>query len=180
MSTSWRKHASERIGDFAVFSLRRDVVESPRTSARLSVYVLEAPAWVNVVPVTPAGDMVLIEQFRHGIETPCLEIPGGMVDGAESPAEAAARELFEETGYRAEALHPLGVSHPNPAILNNVLHSYVATGARRVAEPRLDSSEDISVVIYPLERVQELVRDGRITHALVLAAFHFLSLRRNG
>ncbi len=179
MAKAWPKHQTTSIGDFKVFSLRKDVIESPRTGARHDFYVLEAGPWVNVVPITPDGEVVLIEQYRHGIESVTLEIPGGMVDADESPMAAAARELLEETGYRAEMMVPLGTSHPNPAILNNTLYTYLAAGAKKVAEPSPEAGEDISVVTLPVEEIPKLVRAGRITHALVLAAFHFLSLKES-
>jgi len=180
MAQVWRRHGSQPIGHFKVFSLRRDEMESPRTGRRHDFYVLEAGPWVNVVPITGDGEIVLIEQYRHGIEAVTLEIPGGMVDATESPLEAAERELLEETGYRAEVLSPLGVSHPNPAILNNSLHTYLAVGARRVAEPRPEAGEDISVVTVPVADIPTLVRAGKITHALVLVAFYRLSLLEGG
>src|SRR4029077_13982607 len=134
---------TQPIGDYKVFSLRRDQIESPRTGSRHDFFVLEAGPWVNVVPITPDGEIVLIEQYRHGIEAVTLEIPGGMVDPDESPMEAAGRELLEETGYQAAMLVALGKSHPNPAILNNVLYSYLAAGAKKIAEPKLEAGEDI-------------------------------------
>jgi ADP-ribose diphosphatase len=179
MAQPWRKHATQPIGDYKVFSLRRDEIESPRTGSRHDFFVLEAGPWVNVVPITPDGEIVLIEQYRHGIEAVTLEIPGGMVDPDESPMEAAGRELLEETGYQAAMLVSLGKSHPNPAILNNVLYSYLAAGVKKIAEPTLEAGEDISVVTYRVDELSKLVRDGKITHSLVLAAFHFLSLQES-
>ncbi|MBI1853793.1 MAG: NUDIX hydrolase [Planctomycetes bacterium] len=179
MTEPWRKLATHPIGHFKVFSLRRDEIESPRTGTRHDFFVLEAGPWVNVVPITPDGEIVLIEQYRHGIGEVTLEIPGGMVDPDESPMQAAGRELLEETGYRAEMIVSLGKSHPNPAILNNVLYTYLGAGAKKVAEPKLEAGEDISVVTYRLDELTRLVREGKITHSLVLAAFHFLSLQES-
>lgn len=176
MTRVWRRHDTQPLGDFKVFSLRRDELESPRTGGRHDFYVLEAPPWVNVVPITEDGQMVLVEQYRHGIGDVTLEIPGGIVDGEETPLETAERELLEETGYRAASVSLLGVGHPNPAILNNRFYSYLAAGARKVAEPTPDGSEDISIVTVPVADIPGLIRGGRITHALVLAAFYYLSL----
>jgi ADP-ribose pyrophosphatase len=176
MPQTWRKHGSEALGSYKVFSLRRDELESPRTGNRHDFYVLEAGPWVNVVPITQDGEIVLIEQYRHAVGEVTLEIPGGMVDSSESPIDAAQRELLEETGYQAEILVPLGRSHPNPAILNNVLHTYLAAGAKKVGEPKPEAGEDIAVVTYPVDAIPRLVTEGKITHSLVLVAFYLRTL----
>jgi 8-oxo-dGTP pyrophosphatase MutT (NUDIX family) len=132
--------------------------------------VIDAPDWVNVVPVTTAGEVVLVRQFRFGTWANSLEIPGGMIDGDEAPAVAAARELEEETGFRPAAVVPLGVSDPNPALFSNHLHSYLATGCERVHQGTPEATEDLQVVLVSREELKALVRSGGISHALVLAA----------
>jgi len=138
----------------------------------MDFFVLEAPDWVNVIPLTPDRHVVLVEQYRHGIEGPTLEIPGGIIDPHDpSPIAAAVRELREETGYEADALLPLGVVHPNPAIQTNRCYTFLAHGARRVGDPEPDEGEDLSLMSVPLARVPDLIRQGKITHSLVVAAF---------
>jgi 8-oxo-dGTP pyrophosphatase MutT (NUDIX family) len=144
-------------------------------------YVLEFGDWANVVPVTEAGEVVFIELHRHGIDGPSLEIPGGMVDpGDLDPAAAAARELREETGYEAERLVPIGVVHPNPALQANRCHTFLAENARLSGESRPDEAEDIRVVLHPVRDVPRLLQEGRITHALVVAALYWFLARVSG
>jgi len=138
--------------------------------------VLDCPAWVNVVPVTAAGNVVLIRQYRHGIREVTLEIPGGVVEAGEAPAAAAARELGEETGYAAQAIRPLARVLPNPAVQNNYLYLYVAEGCRRSGPPRPDRFEDIEVLERPLAEISALIRDGHIAHSMVITAFALLGL----
>jgi 8-oxo-dGTP pyrophosphatase MutT (NUDIX family) len=168
---TWKTKKSDTLVETPIFSIRRDRKHRAASPDRThDFYVLESVDWVNVVPVTEAGDVVFIELYRHGIEEPSLEIPGGMIDPGETPLEAASRELEEETGYRAaSALVPIGVVHPNPAIQQNRCHTFLAENARLSGEPRPDETEDIRVVRHPRAHVPRLLEEGRITHALVVA-----------
>lgn len=138
--------------------------------------VLRAPDWVNVIPRLPDGRLVLVRQWRHGIEAPTLEIPGGVVEPGEDARDAAARELLEETGYRVGSLERLGEVTPNPAILSNRCPTFLAEGLERVGEPEGDGEEEIELVYVAEDRIPELIREGAIHHALVVAAFHLLAL----
>lgn len=173
MIHNWKKIDSQTIADFRIFSARKDTSISPRTGQTHSFFVLDSPDWVNVIPVTPDGRIVLIRQYRHGIEQVTLEIPGGMVDGTDGDAaEAGRRELLEETGYAAEEMIYLGSVHSNPAFLNNQTHTYLARNVRWIQEPQFDGAEDIEVMLVDAAEIPQMIRNGRITHALVVAAFY--------
>lgn len=179
MAKPWRRLRSELVHDAGIFRLRRDAYEHEGRPTR-PFYVLESNPWVNVVPLTPAGEVVLVRQYRHGIEEPTLEVPGGLVDPPdEDPAAAAARELLEETGYAGAAPELLAVVSSNPAILDNRTHCFLVRDARPVGAPHPDPHEDVTVEIVPLERVREMVLTGGIHHSLSACAlmFFFLSGR---
>jgi 8-oxo-dGTP pyrophosphatase MutT (NUDIX family) len=163
--------------DFSIFRLRQKTVQHPTTGRAHPRVVIDGPDWVNVIPVTAAGAVVLVRQYRFGTASVTLEIPGGMVDPGEAPAEAALRELEEETGYRADRLVPLGWSHPNPALQSNRLHSYLALGCHRVHEGHADPGEELTVEEVPRAALPGLVLAGEISHALVLVALYLEQLQ---
>ncbi|HLL77044.1 MAG TPA: NUDIX hydrolase [Pyrinomonadaceae bacterium] len=179
-SPAWRRVRSEPVADCRVFRVRRDISANPRGGAEHDFYVVEAADWINVIPLTDAEEVVMIEQYRHGSADVTLEIPGGMVDEGESPVEAAGRELIEETGYASNEIVALGRTRPNPAIQDNWLHTFLARGARPAHEPEFDGTEHCAVRLVPLAEVPALIAEGCITHALVVVAFHRLALWRDG
>lgn len=172
---AWRRSSSEVLFRHPLFELRRDQLEAD-DAARREALVLEAPLWVNVVPRLTDGRVVLVRQWRFGIGAPTLEIPGGMVEPGENPAAAAARELLEETGYRAARIAPLGEVEPNPAFLANRCLTFLATGLERVGAPEGDGEEELEVVLERLEDLPARVAAGEIRHALVVAALYLHDL----
>src|SRR4051812_39425162 len=115
----WPKVGSKKIGDFRIFNLLSERKVSPRTGKEHDFFVIDAGNWVNVVPITSDGKIVMVEQYRHGSNTVELEIPGGMMDPGETdPVAAGLRELREETGYEGGNARVIGQIYPNPAIMN--------------------------------------------------------------
>ncbi len=141
-------------------------------------FVIESPDWVNIIAINKADEVVLIEQFRHGTEEMELELPGGLVDDGEAAEEAAKRELLEETGYSSNRWTLLGKSHPNPALQNNTIFHFLAIDCEKTAETAFDQHESIVTKLVLLDKVMSLIRDGEISHSLVVAAFYYLSLMR--
>ncbi len=173
----WKRLSKGEEQDLTILRVREDTFSDPRDGTAHPRVIITAPDWVNVVALTREGEALLVRQFRFGLEADTLEIPGGMVDRGEEPAAAAARELEEETGFRASELVFLGAVHPNPALQNNRCHSYLALGCQRQSHSQAqDAGEDIEVVRVPASALQRLVREGTITHALVVNAVYFAEL----
>ena len=165
----WTMLRREQVVDCRVFNIERVWTRSAKDGGEHDFYRIVAADWVQVVPITSAGDVVMVRQYRPGADAVTLEIPGGLIDPGESAAEAAARELLEETGYRASRLEFLGTLNPNPALFGNRLHAFIAEGAEHVAEIRNDPREHTIVELVPRERLPELLRAGAVDHALVVA-----------
>lgn len=166
----WTQVAVRSQRDYRIFRTRTLDVLDPRNGAPYVRTVIDAPDWVNIIPVTEQGEVVLVRQFRFGTWSNTLEIPGGMLDPGEDALTAATRELEEETGFKPSRVIELGRSHPNPAIFVNQLHSFLAEGCVRAHSGKQDGSEDIQVLLVPRSELPRLVREGAITHSLVLAA----------
>lgn len=168
----WRRTGARRIRRCGIFDLDEVTFEPPDGRPTRPFYVIEAPDWINVIALTSDDEVLLVRQFRFGIEELTLEIPGGMCDPGETPEQAARRELLEETGYECDGpLEHLGWVHPNPPIQNNRCHTFLARGVTRRGEPRPDESESFEIERVPLTEIAPMFADGRISHALVLAAF---------
>ncbi|MFO0614440.1 MAG: NUDIX hydrolase [Polyangiaceae bacterium] len=142
------------------------------------VVTLSLRDWVVVIAEDEAENLVLVHQHRHGVDATTLECPGGVIDPGETPADAARRELLEETGYEVRDLEPFGVVHPNPALHGNQAFFFHARGARRVGEPEGGPEEDTRVALLPVTVARAAIEDGRISHGISVLAIERLLTRR--
>ncbi|MBX6315066.1 MAG: NUDIX hydrolase [Isosphaeraceae bacterium] len=151
-----------------LFQLYCKRYRSRRSGLTHDFYVIHLADAVNVVALTPDRRVILVEQFRAGSGRDSLETPGGLLDPGEDPLEAAARELLEETGYAGDPPQLLGTVWSNPSIMTARLSTVLITGARRIAEPKLDRGEEVAVELVPARRIPALIASGRISHALAV------------
>jgi len=157
-----------------VFSQELARRRSPHTGYEHDYVRLKGADWVNVIPFTrlaTGGELLVVEQFRHGIDASTLEIPGGCCDPGEDPLQSAIRELREETGHVAGRWVSLGSCTPNPATQDNRCHSFLALDCTPDGPLRLDRTEELRLWACGWSEWEELMRNGDIHHALVLVAF---------
>lgn len=128
------------------------------------------PGACAILPVTEKKEILFVWQYRYAAEETLLEIPAGKIDPGEAPDVCAARELTEETGFRAERLRKLGAVFTTPGFCNEKIHLYLAD--RLVpAHQHLDTDEFLDVVKITLGEALEMIRNGEISDAKTLAAF---------
>jgi ADP-ribose pyrophosphatase len=175
----WKRVRSETVGRFRVLEVDRGEWEDAQGRPRGDAYVVRCPNWCNVVALTPEDEVVLVWQYRFGVDAMSLEIPGGVIDPGESPETASVRELREETGYVADSLEPLVALDANPAIQDNRCFTFLATGARPAGGTSLDAQEEIETVLCPAARVGELLDSGEVRHSLVQSALEVFLRKRS-
>lgn len=175
-STAWIGEEATLRGETRLFRQMGVIRRSPHTGRAHDFTRLECPDWVHVIAITANDELLVVEQFRHGIDASTLEGVGGVCEPGEDPEAAARRELLEETGHQGSTWVSLGWCTPNPAVQDNRCHFYLALECVPVAELDLDPSEELRVWAMPWAEWEAKLRGGSIHHALVLAAFLRLQL----
>jgi len=171
----WNLLKSRYMYENRIVKVREDTYHFLPNDIVQDFMAMEFSDWVNIIPVTPGNEVVMIRQYRHGIQRDTLEIPGGLISPDDSsPAEGAAREMEEETGYSSDHIVHIGTVEPNPAIQNNRCHTYLALNAIRVSGQNLDPTEAIRIDLIEKSKVYEMIKAGIITHSLVISAFAHL------
>ncbi|MCX8014276.1 MAG: NUDIX hydrolase [Rectinema sp.] len=168
----WTTVEARKVYECPVFSVFER--ESCGPDGRIGHFaVMEANDWAVVVPYVcgAAGlKFLMVRQYRHGADEISLEFPGGVVEPDEDPLHAAARELAEETGWVSSRILHAGTVFPNPAIMDNHFHIFVALDPEPQVARNLDSNEIIDAHLVPADEVRQKMGTGEFQHALMVTA----------
>lgn len=162
----WKKRQIIDTTDYHVFKV--NTTEFSYQAHQAEFYQIVAPHWVNIIAVHHHC-IVMIRQFRIGIEDYVLELPGGIVDEGESILVAGQRELAEETGYTGDA-QVIGKMHPNPALFTNQLTTILVSNSKQTDIISREIFEDMEIVLVPINDLKTKIAHGEITNALTLAS----------
>jgi len=141
---------------------------------------MEFGTWATIVAITPAQEVLLIKQYRHGAGRVIWELPGGQVDPGETPLHAAERELLEETGYGGGTLVETGVVSPNSDNHTNMLHAFLARDVVKFGNQNLDNDEEIDVYPVPIDEVIRMAKEGELLQAMHVSALFFALMHLGG
>jgi len=181
----WKVISSKVILDNPWFPVQADTVEIANGKVMEDFYLVTPSDWCFVVALTADNDIVLVKQYRHGVEKTLLQLPGGFIDAedgdvaVEAALKGAKRELLEETGYVTDDFIHLGSISGNTARYRNQAHLFLAQNVGRVSEQMLDEMEDIEVVLMPFKDFATKAFASEVEHAHDMAAI-FLTLNYLG
>lgn len=169
---------SEEIFNGKIIKLQVDDVKLPngKTAKR---EIVKHPGAVGIIPITEAGNILLVEQFRKPLERSLLEIPAGKLEAGEEPALTAKRELEEETGYRAKEWSYLTSFYTAPGFSDELIHLYMAKGLVKEENPlKGDEDEFVEVLEVDIDSAISLVKEKKIYDAKTCYAVVYLQMQK--
>jgi ADP-ribose pyrophosphatase len=173
----WQKLASKYLVKEKWATLRVDTCKLQNGAIKDDYYVLEYPNWVNAIALTKENKIILVRQYRHAADIISLELPGGVIDGDETPETAIKRELLEETGFSFTSCELLATLYPNPATATNKTYTYLLKEGIKTHAQHLDEHEFLTVEEYTLDEVKQLLKDNKIAQALHVASLYYGLIR---
>lgn len=182
-----KRESARELLQTPIYRVIEEMHSHPKLPKAVPYYVVDCLDWVNIIaidkdsPRHSDAKMLWVKQYRVGPEKVTMEIPGGSLEEDDTNLQRAAeRELFEETGATAASWHYLGALSPNAAFFRNRVHTFLATGCRKHADPLGDGLEVIAAEWVPWEKRHELVLSGAVDHGLVVCALALLDAHLNG
>lgn len=167
---NWKVKDSKYLIERPWLKLREDHVILPNGNEIDEFHVAEYPNWASIVCLDENNNLVLVEQYRHGVSRLSLELAGGVIEEGQEPQEAAERELLEETGYASEHWRFIGKCATDPSNHSNYAYLFFADRAYLQGAQQLDAEEEIAVHTYPLSEIKNMIEAGEIIHGIHLTA----------
>jgi 8-oxo-dGTP pyrophosphatase MutT (NUDIX family) len=165
----WKPVTDKRLLKTPVLTVEQLTSRSPKGDEH-DYIIINTPDWVTVIPVIqspPREQFIMVRQWRHAENRLSVEFPGGVINRGETPEQAALRELLEETGYHAQKLVQLSSFSPNPALMTNHQHFFLAFDLTDTGARHLDYDEYVHVLIEDTESVYQHMRNGEYSHGLM-------------
>ncbi|MDR2737594.1 MAG: NUDIX hydrolase [Puniceicoccales bacterium] len=175
--SEWRKLSEEKLVDYKIFSIYRCRFENVTQRKAGDFFLVECDDCVQVIAETTDGRIVMVEQYRFGLESFSLELPGGRMDAGEKAIEAGRRELEEETGFCGGEAEVIAELYPNPAMQTNVVNVVLIRGCRKELDTHFDEFEDLATSLITREELVNIVRSGRLSNCITMASIMRYILR---
>ncbi len=169
----WRVTSSSYVVDTEHLRLRRDRIELPDGRTIEDYYVKESRGFAVIFATTADGRVILVRQYKHGIDRVLLELPAGAIDPGEQPLQTAMREFSEETGYEGAMEHAHSFC-TDPTNADTVAHLFYAPNVTLTGKQHLGLGEDITVELATLQEVHGFVRDGTIDSVAHVASIYLM------
>ncbi len=155
----------------AILDMYEDTVRLPNGKEEKWDFVSHRMGAACVLAVKPDGKLLMVRQYRNALDRETLEVPAGKRDSlTEDTSICAARELEEETGYRAGKLEKMLSLKSTVAFCDELIDVYLATELEEVGEQHLDEAEDIDVESYELKELMDMCYSGKLQDAKTVAA----------
>ncbi|MGH8000871.1 MAG: NUDIX hydrolase [Brasilonema sp.] len=167
----WKLLHSKMVLDHYWCKVRQDEIQLPNGKIIDDYFVNVRPEITLILPITSSKEIIFVRQYRHAVGEFLLELPAGLFNPEQESAEAAAiREMQEETAYIAQKVTKIATLYDNPSKDTNKIHLFLAENVIKSGEQKLDITEEIEVVLIPVDSVREKILQGEISVAGTVAA----------
>jgi len=173
----WKILESEYLVNNKWISLKKEKCHLPNGTIIDDYYIAEKNDSIMIFAVTKDNKILMVSQYKHGAQEVVLELPAGYIDKDETPEQTATRELLEETGYKANALHNIGRIIYDPTNTRGTGYLFFTKDVVKVADPTPDKTEDITVIEVTKEELLKNIRNNTLCGGMAIAA-SFLGLEK--
>ena len=160
---NWKKLSSKIVLENNFFKIHEDKCEKPDGKIIEKYYRIDRPEVAVITAFTKKMELILIQQYRHPVNSVDFELPAGYIEDFEDDIiKAAKRELLEETGYSVQNPEKIHTAFASAGLMTNKINFFVAFDAIKTAEQNLDAAEDIVVHLKPWEEALQMTASGKI------------------